>query len=77
VRVVIDEGMPAQLRHHPTHTGLAITCPECGLTEAFNTALLPRDEDHTRPGNYHHRAEQARLIRTLQRHGAIGLAVLE
>ncbi len=81
VRVVEHALLSEGQKWAPGHVALAIDCPECAATEhphteSFNTALLPHDEDHTRHGNYHHRAEQARLIRQLMRHGAIGLEVL-
>lgn len=69
-------------RYAPGNVALAIDCPECAAngrphTESFNTALLAHDEDHTRPGNHAHRAEQAQLIRKLMRHGAVGLQTLD
>lgn len=58
----------------PGLVALAIDCPECaGFTESFNTGLRGVDEEHeTHP----HRREQARLIRRLMRHGAVGLEAL-
>lgn len=69
----------------PGLVALAIDCPECGageqpFTESFNTALAAADELERHPALRHvrnaHRAEQARLIRKLMRHSAIGLEVL-
>jgi hypothetical protein len=59
----------------PGMTALDVTCPACGMVECFNTALTPADEDELTPGNYPHRAGQARLIRQMMRHPHIGLAV--
>jgi len=59
----------------PGHTALAIDCPRCGMTECFNTNLTQEDEDQQRPGNYLHRATQARLIRRLMRHPQVGLEI--
>ncbi len=58
----------------PGYSGLSVVCPECdGFAESFNTALTGRDETHP---HHPHRAEQARLIRQLMRHGAVALDVL-
>ena len=48
----------------PGVSALAVTCPVCGMVEAFNTALTEADEQHHWPW----RAEQARLIRALMAH---------
>lgn len=68
----------------PGLSALAIDCPECAAkgrhhTESFNTGLSSADEESAQAGGqgaHHHRVEQARLIRSLMRAGAVGLDVL-
>lgn len=69
----------------PGMVGLSIVCPECAatdrpFTESFNTGLTGLDETGEHPGrrraHHPHRREQARFIRQLMRHGAVGLEVL-
>lgn len=80
-RVFGDLGIEEQAGHArvsrvfgaaPGQSALAVTCPECGQVEAFNTALTARDEA---AGLSARRAEQARLIRQLMAHPLVGLEV--
>jgi hypothetical protein len=59
----------------PGRSALSIVCPGCAahgreVVEAFNTALTFADETND---HYHHRAEQARLIRAVMAHPQVAL----
>lgn len=68
-------GKPIIAQGHGTDAqALAVVCPVCGLVESFHTGLGAHEEEERTHGSAH-RAEQARLIRALMRHPAVGMTV--
>lgn len=60
----------------PEEGGLGIAaCPVCNTGEGLVTHLWAEDEDESQPGNYAFRARQARLIRQMMAHPAVGRKV--
>lgn len=79
--VFTDLAIADHLRIHtaygvePGRSALSVVCPGCAakereVVEAFNTALTAADEQNDQ---HAHRAEQARLIRSLMAHPLVGL----